>query len=135
MQSGPTLSRITIFPIKSLEGMEIQSSEISAGGCLLHDRELAITDALGNPIIGKTNVRVHTRNPETGIATPSFARNFEKARGKNLPEWSRLSEFGNHYYLTVDSLIPASEVGKSIRVGDKLEIIGETDGPGLPWAK
>ena len=55
----PTVSRITLFPIKSLDGMELQSAEISPGGCLLHDRELAITDALGNPIIGKTNPAVH----------------------------------------------------------------------------
>ncbi len=56
MLSKPTLARITIFPIKSLDGMELQSAKISEGGCLLHDREFAITDNAGNPIIGKTKL-------------------------------------------------------------------------------
>jgi len=59
MTIEPTLSRITIYPVKSLDGMCLQKAMISDGGCLLHDREYAITDESGNFIIGKTNPLVH----------------------------------------------------------------------------
>ncbi len=261
--SQAILDRITIFPIKSLDGMELESALISEGGCLLHDRELAITDEMGIPINGKNNAQVHallsyvdfskssisfsprarenwqsfiipdelkqintylseffgmpafihqnkrgrfldipdisgatlistetlqavtqwfpgmdivetrnrfratleikavtafwedylfagsdeaveyrigevtlfgmsprarcivpTRHPTTGESWPGFAKSFNKHRGESIPAWSRLSEYGNHYFLTVDSLLPPSEVGKTIRRGDKLEIVG-----------
>lgn len=59
MSLQPVLSRITIYPIKSLDGIELKRAVISEGGCLLHDREFAITDENGNFIIGKTNPLVH----------------------------------------------------------------------------
>ncbi len=272
MEPGPVLSRITIFPIKSLDGIELDTAVVSEGGCLLHDRELALTDAEGNPLIGKTNPRVHelrsrvdfatsevsfaengsegwktfripserdalqawlsdffgfsvvmrqnrtgrfldipdlsgatvisaetlasvaewypdiglpgirrrfratlelsgapafwedrlfagkdqavayrigevtlfgmgprarcivpTRDPESGLAYPGFARTFNRRREGARPPWSRLDEYGNAYFLTVDSLIQASEIGKTLRVGDPVEIFGVRDrGPLLP---
>ena len=60
MQLKPKVSRITIYPIKSLDGISLQSAMITKGGCLLHDREYAITDPHGNFIIGKNNPLVHT---------------------------------------------------------------------------
>jgi uncharacterized protein len=44
-QTQPTLDRITIYPIKSLDGVTVNSAEISAGGALLFDRRWAIVDA------------------------------------------------------------------------------------------
>jgi uncharacterized protein YcbX len=38
-------------------------------------------------------------------------------------DWSRLREHPHAYYLAVDCLIPASEVGKLLRVGDPLVIV------------
>jgi uncharacterized protein len=40
----PTLDRITIYPIKSLDGVMVTSAEISAGGALMFDRRWAIVD-------------------------------------------------------------------------------------------
>lgn len=59
MKIEPFLSRITIYPVKSLDGMELQNAVISDGGCLLHDREYAMSDDAGNFIIGKSNHLVH----------------------------------------------------------------------------
>ncbi len=56
----PIVSRITIYPIKSLDGVALQKGMITEGGCLLHDREYAITDANGNFINGKANPLVHS---------------------------------------------------------------------------
>ncbi len=60
MKEEPILSRITIYPVKSLDGMTLQIARISEGGCILHDREFAMCDANGNFINGKSNARVHT---------------------------------------------------------------------------
>ena len=59
--------------------MSLQKAMITEGGCILHDREYAISDETGNFIIGKTNALVHslrsTIDFETGIV--SFRRQTE----------------------------------------------------------
>lgn len=59
MQFQPKVSRITIYPIKSLDGMDLQKAMITDGGCLLHDREFAIQDEKGNYVNGKSTPLVH----------------------------------------------------------------------------
>ena len=260
----PVLSNITIYPVKSLDGITLQKAVITEGGCLLHDREYALADANGNFIIGKTNPLVHslraevdvenetislrsiretnwttfhlqkekaaletflsayfgtktqilhnttgrfldipdisgvtvlstaslqeisgwfsnmplaetrkrfratleiegvpafwedhlfttegsgiefkvgdvtlfgmsprarcvvpTRNPETGEVIHAFPKSFAKHRASTIPAWSKLDEFGHHYFLTVNCYIPATEVGKTIETGHEIKIIGE----------
>jgi Uncharacterized Fe-S protein len=79
MKIEPTLSRITIYPIKSLDGISLQKAKITEGGCLLHDREYAISDETGNFIIGKTNPLVHTLRSAIDFETEtvSFRRQNE----------------------------------------------------------
>lgn len=60
MSTEPFLNSITIYPVKSLDGISLQRAMITEGGCLLHDREYAITDQEGNFIIGKTNSQVYS---------------------------------------------------------------------------
>lgn len=56
----PELSKITIYPVKSLDGVSLQKAQVGNGGCLLHDREYAIVDAEGDFVNGKSNARVHS---------------------------------------------------------------------------
>ncbi len=44
-QIQPTLNRITIYPIESLDGVMVNSATISVGGALMFDRPWAIVDA------------------------------------------------------------------------------------------
>jgi uncharacterized protein YcbX len=60
MSIQPVVSKITIYPVKSLDGTALQKATITEGGCLLHDREFAIIDEEGNFINGKSNPLVHT---------------------------------------------------------------------------
>ncbi|MGA9778587.1 MAG: MOSC domain-containing protein [Limisphaerales bacterium] len=53
------LGRITIFPIKSLDGVSVETSRITSGGILEKDRNYAIYDADGKVINGKRTPRVH----------------------------------------------------------------------------
>ncbi|MFT3907953.1 MAG: MOSC N-terminal beta barrel domain-containing protein [Ferruginibacter sp.] len=79
MNIEPILSRITIYPIKSLDGISLQKAMVTKGGCLLHDREYAISDEKGNFIIGKTNPLVHTLRTkfDLGNEIVSFRRQDE----------------------------------------------------------
>jgi len=263
MDPSPRLARIRIYPLKSLDAMDLETAIIGSGGGLLHDREFGLFDALGNPLIGKTTAHVHglhgrvdfaaktvafrrreemdwhvydfetqidranaylseyfgfpvflrrdthsrfldkpdwsgatlvstatlqavaawypgmdtleirdrfratleiegvppfwedglfgpegsalayrigevtlwgigprsrcvvpTRHPETAKVYPGFAPSFSKSRFANLPVNSGLRPYSNHYYLTVDSYFPDSEIGKTLRVGDRLERVG-----------
>jgi MOSC domain-containing protein len=53
------LGRITIFPIKSLDGVSIETIRVTSGGILGNDRTYAIYDATGKVVNGKRTARVH----------------------------------------------------------------------------
>jgi uncharacterized protein YcbX len=53
------LSRILIFPIKSLDALELQQTRILSSGALEHDRAWALFDANGKFVNGKRNAAVH----------------------------------------------------------------------------
>ncbi|MGV0026999.1 MOSC domain-containing protein [Phormidesmis priestleyi] len=55
----PQLSRIFIYPIKSLDGIEVRQAKILQGGALEHDREFAIIDRTGKWVNGKRTAKVH----------------------------------------------------------------------------
>jgi len=53
------LGRITIFPIKSLDGVSVEAARVTGGGILENDRVWAIYDAAGKVVNGKRTPRVH----------------------------------------------------------------------------
>lgn len=53
------LSRINIYPIKSLDGMSLQAAKILSSGALEHDRGYAIFDEQGELVNGKRTAQVH----------------------------------------------------------------------------
>jgi uncharacterized protein YcbX len=53
------LARIRIYPIKSLDGLEVQQAEILPSGALRHDRRYAVVDEQGKFINGKRTPLVH----------------------------------------------------------------------------
>lgn len=67
---------------------------------------------------------VPTRDPDTGITYPYFTKEFVEFRKNSLPDYSLLPEYEHFYFLSVDTFIPDTENGKTIKVGDKLEITG-----------
>jgi uncharacterized protein YcbX len=50
---APTLARITIFPVKSLDGVEVDETRVRGGAGLEHDREYRLTDAASETLNGK----------------------------------------------------------------------------------
>jgi uncharacterized protein len=55
----PTLSRIEIFPVKSLDGVVLQDVTVLPSGALKGDRQYALLDAKGRFVNGKNNTLVH----------------------------------------------------------------------------
>jgi hypothetical protein len=53
------LERITIYPIKSLDGISVDESEILPGGALANDRHFALLDADRRFVNGKRTAAVH----------------------------------------------------------------------------
>ena len=55
----PHVSKICIYPIKSLDGVEVTQAPVLGSGALQGDREFAIFDEQGNFVNGKRNSKVH----------------------------------------------------------------------------
>ncbi|MCA6611458.1 MAG: MOSC N-terminal beta barrel domain-containing protein [Pseudanabaena sp. M158S2SP1A06QC] len=53
------LSRILVFPIKSLDPISLDEVTITSGGSLTGDREFAIFDQNGHYVNGKRNSKIH----------------------------------------------------------------------------
>ncbi|MBM3845750.1 MAG: MOSC domain-containing protein [Verrucomicrobia bacterium] len=53
------VSKLIIYPIKSLDGVEVREAEITAMGTLRHDRRWALADAEGNFVNSKRTEALH----------------------------------------------------------------------------
>ncbi|THE66405.1 MOSC domain-containing protein [Salinadaptatus halalkaliphilus] len=53
------LERLTAYPVKGLDGIELTAASILEGGTLAHDREFALFDTDGEVINGKRTALVH----------------------------------------------------------------------------
>jgi len=65
---------------------------------------------------------VPSRDPLTGEEIAGFQRIFSERRRATLPRWSPEPLFDHFYYLTVSTLVPPSETGKTLRVGDEVRL-------------
>lgn len=60
MNPSGVLAHITIHPVKSLAGADVEAARVLASGALENDRRFAMTDAEGRLVNGKREPRVHT---------------------------------------------------------------------------
>jgi uncharacterized protein YcbX len=65
----PYVSRLFIYPIKSLDRVGIEKVAVLKSGALQRDREFAIFDESGHFVNGKRNDRVHALRSEFGLDT------------------------------------------------------------------
>lgn len=70
---------------------------------------------------------VPSRDAQSGESIVGFAKTFAIQRKTTLPNHSTLEEKGHTYCLSVNLFVQDSEVGKTLFVGDTLEIHGEVD--------
>ena len=55
----PLVSKITIYPLKSFDGIDLEFSDVLASGILDHDRQLALSDANGKYFNAKNYSDIH----------------------------------------------------------------------------
>ena len=71
------VERLTVYPVKALDGMDFESASIRPGGTLAHDREFALFDDAGEVVNGKRTDRVHDLDtafdPDSGVLTVEHA--------------------------------------------------------------
>ncbi|MFC6989432.1 MOSC domain-containing protein [Haloplanus sp. GCM10025708] len=63
------------------------------------------------------------RDPDTGDPLPEFRQRFVEKREETFPEWADPDAFDHHYTLMLISRIPEADRGKTLSVGDDVEII------------
>lgn len=67
------IERLRVYPLKGLDGIEVESATVLGGGTLEHDREFALFDAEGDVLNGKRTDRVHVLETDfdtvTGVLT------------------------------------------------------------------
>jgi uncharacterized protein YcbX len=65
------LNRLSVFPVKGLDGVDVEAATVLGGGTLRYDREFALFDADGEVLNGKRTARVHDLttgfDPESGL--------------------------------------------------------------------
>ncbi|MDB9310523.1 MOSC N-terminal beta barrel domain-containing protein [Aphanizomenon sp. CS-733/32] len=109
------LARILLYPIKSLDGMEVEEATILSSGALQYDvRFLGI-----NPC---QRCVVPTRDTYTGEAYPNFQKIFGQKRQATMPTYVNTAQFNHFYRLSVNTRVPVAEVGKIITLGSSIEI-------------
>lgn len=64
----PILTHLTIFPIKSLDGIAVTQAKILPSGALEHDREFALFDANGKVVNGKRTAEIHRLRSHVNLA-------------------------------------------------------------------
>jgi uncharacterized protein YcbX len=66
------LAGLRIYPVKTLDGMAVETAEITSGGTLAGDRAYALFGPEGEPINGKRTPRVHELDVAFDLASGSL---------------------------------------------------------------
>lgn len=118
----PRLARITVYPIKSFDGMDVETSTFTAGGGLLHDRRFVFRDPTGTFVNAK-------RFPALHVLRSAFSSDLSEVR------LSTSGDFAATYRLpggTDDIERRMSDyLGVAVRLDDNADG-GFPDDPGSP---
>lgn len=72
---------------------------------------------------------VPTRDPDTGEETPGFRERFINKREETLPPWADEAWYDHYFRLMVNTFVPEETVGRELRVGNEVEMLGERPYP------
>lgn len=64
-------ARLRVYPVKGLDGVEVETAAVREGGTLAHDREYTLFDSDDEVVSGKRTPQVHDLStafdPPTGV--------------------------------------------------------------------
>ncbi len=96
------LANIFVYPIKSLDGVAVETATIAPAGALAHDRRFAMLDDQGRFINGKRNARVHGLRSTFDAAFTSVTLQVEGTPRAFEHEWvngtGALAEWLSEYF-------------------------------------
>jgi uncharacterized protein YcbX len=65
---------------------------------------------------------VPTRDPDSTDSIPNFQKTFMERRKATLPAWSEKERFNHYYRFAINTSVPETETGKTLRVGDPIQV-------------
>ena len=121
----PFLSRILVFPIKSLDPVEPRWARVLMSGALEHDRTWALFDERGNFVNGKRHAAVHRLRSEIDTDARAVTLRDENERGLGSESFSIEEAAALENWLNAYFGFPVS-FGKNCDLG----FPDDTDSPG-----
>jgi uncharacterized protein len=122
----PVVTRITIFPVKSCDGISCSQVDVLPSGALRHDRQFALVDATGRFINAKRTALIHqvrlTVDPESRLFTAARRDDGDPISGHLDHDGRQLSDWLSHFFSLEVSLVENVETG----FPDDLEASGPT---------
>lgn len=94
--STPVVSRLFVYPIKSLSRTAVSESRIVPGGGLVHDREFALFDADDTVINAKRHPRVHHIRANYDLST--FTVTLGSKRFRLIEDHANLERWFSDYF-------------------------------------
>ncbi len=80
----PFISRIAIFPVKSLDALEVQAARVLSSGALMFDRQWALFDAQGRVVNAKRHAAIHLLRARFDPGAQTLA--VKDQSGQGLPD-------------------------------------------------
>jgi len=87
----PVIERITLHPIKALDGVRVTQAKVLPSGALEYDREYAMADWQGNFVNGKRNAKVHLLRSEFDLGAQTITL---RVQGTDRQQSFRLDDGG-----------------------------------------
>lgn len=91
-----TLDRLRVYPIKSLDGVDVDAADLGAGGGLASDREFALLDADGDYVNGKSERRIHRVRADFDLDARTVRLAAPHDEGPETPETATFSLDDGH---------------------------------------
>jgi hypothetical protein len=120
------VASITIFPVKSCDGLTLDTASVMASGALLYDRQFALVDANGRFINAKRTPLIHQLRLQINPVSREFdvGRRDEEVmlHGRIDVDGPQLSDWLSEFFSLEVSIIENDETGFS----DDLDAVGPT---------
>ena len=119
------------LPVESLRRRFRSNLELDGDEPFTEDRLYGAPEELKPFRIGAVNFLGHnpcqrcvvpTRDPDSGLGVAEFQKKFMELRKQHLPPWANAQRFNHFYRFAVNTSVPPSEAGKTLRVGDAVEL-------------
>lgn len=118
--SMPTLDRITIFPVKSLDGVDLAEARVLPGGALENDRRWQLTDLDGRVVNAKKSPLFHAIRAEFALDERLVTLFVDPAAvaAAAIPGVDRLRALGREsFHLVPGADGPCGWLGEALGIG------------------